>query len=156
MPKGYITVASAEEYYKNEPISSKIKYMIPIILVNVYLLHYIIKLESVCECSKDWKRTFIKYSLLITIAMTLLYIFGPLPYKNLSNFIEYLYAIVGFISLIVIFLYIRQLRTSKCKCSESNARILMEVINYIKSGWLLLIAIFGGGLVAGILGINRF
>ena len=33
--------------------------IIPIV-INLYLLNYVFKLEGVCDCSKDWRRDYIK------------------------------------------------------------------------------------------------
>ncbi len=121
-----------------------------VILVNVYLLHYITKLESLCDCSKDWKRTFIKYSLSLNIAVLLINLFS-INLGLFKNLLIGINGLIGTVSIIIIFLYIKQLKAIKCGCSENNARLLMEVINYFKLAMLLFVAISGAGLVAAIL-----
>jgi hypothetical protein len=127
---------------------------VAVILVNVYLLHYVTKLESSCDCSKDWKRTFIKYFLYLTIALLLINLFG-VSLGELKKYILVISGVLATINIIVIFLYIRQLKATKCDCSEGNARTLMEVINYFKLARLLFITILGAGLASAVLSIKN-
>ncbi len=142
----------AEEKLKELGKFMSVAFMISVavILVNVYLLHYVTKLESSCDCSKDWKRTFIKYFLYFTIAMLLINLVG-LSLGLVKKYLLIIQSIIGIISIVVIFLYIRQLKATKCLCSENNARLLMEIINYVKLGWLLFVTIFGAGLAVAVL-----
>ena len=127
---------------------------VAVILVNVYLLHYVTKLESTCDCSKDWKRTFIKNFLYLTIALLLVNLFG-VSLGKFTKYILYISTVLAAINIIVIFLYIRQLKATKCACSEDNARTLMEVINYFKLARLLIIIMFGAGLASAVLTISK-
>ncbi len=127
---------------------------VAVILVNVYLLHYVTKLESTCDCSKDWKRTFIKNFLYLTIALLLVNLFGA-TLGEFKKYILVINSVLAAINIIVIFVYIRQLKATKCACSEGNARTLMEVINYFKLAWLLFITIFGAGLATAVLTISK-
>ena len=116
-----------------------------IITVYCYLLFWIWKLENTgCVCSRDWRRDFIMYWMIVySFAIWL-----PMIVKN-NYFIAIftiLLAIFYIASIIIVFQYVRMLKYIKCECSDGTERKVMEIFNYIQIGLFIL----------GIIGIIGF
>lgn len=115
------------------------------VILWVYVYAYVIRLETIgCECAKDWKRSYIKYYVLIMVPLMLLRLVGLLPKTFL--------ALTMFFTLFFIFVvyrYIHELREKKCECSKDKVRDVLEVVNYIQIGLLVfaLVVIIGGSLI---------
>ena len=96
----------------------------------VFVYMWIVKLEKTgCECSKDWRRGFIKVYALIILVMVVLEIFFKLP-----DVVGIIYAVLSLVFIVVVFQYIHELKRIKCGCSESQTRDILEIVNYIQIG----------------------
>lgn len=92
------------------------------------VLMYIVRLEiHRCECSKDWKRDFIKYYLIVYIPMFLSMLLIQFPVPLLS-----VVALANIVYIFVVFAYIKKLQRNNCKCSIEKIRNVLEIVNYIQ------------------------
>jgi LytS/YehU family sensor histidine kinase len=109
-----------------------IRHIIELILFS-YIIYYILKLEKIgCECSQDWKRTFIKYFYIITIVYIFIHIISLFTNKfKLNSSISLIMMICNLLSIGIVYLYIHQLKKEKCECSKDQARDVLEIYNYI-------------------------
>lgn len=102
-----------------------------------FVYMWIVRLEKTgCECSKDWRRTFIKVYAIIILVMVVIEIFFKLP-----EVIGVIYAILSLVFIIVVFQYIHELKRIKCECSESKTRDILEIVNYIQIAVVSLFAL---------------
>jgi hypothetical protein len=93
-----------------------------------FVVAYVVRLEQIgCECSKDWKRDFIKYYLLVIIPIMILKLFVDLPVALAG-----LTFVFGLTFIFVVFTYIQELRKKKCECSKAPIRDILEIFNYIQ------------------------
>lgn len=145
---------------KNNFCSSLI--IIIVLLINILIVNYTRKLEKItCECSKDWRRTFIKVYAMVTIGITTLFIVlpmlghvtgcGPDLQKILTNpvtrFVINLYAVVGLVNIVALFTYSQKIVINRCECSQSWERtfiyyysmVVMSI--YIFTGAMLLLVV---------------
>ena len=128
---------------------------ITIISINVLILNYVIKLEKVsCECSKDWKRDYIKYFAIITIIVMSLMTIIPLLTNRYITLIQTpffrilsgLFSIATLVNIYALFTYSQQIVLSTCKCSKSWERtfiyyysmVIMSVYIFIITSIILL------------------
>ena len=112
--------------------------LIPISL-NLYLLNYVFKLEGTCDCSKDWRRDYIKYFLLLSLFFSLATVITIDFLKTIkSEIVSIILSAIWVVYLYVVFTYIRKLKNSKCLCSEDTARTVMQIVNYIGIGSIVL------------------
>ena len=105
-----------------------------LLILWVYVYMWIYKLETIgCECSKDWKRTFMYVYVCIMIPVMICKIAGV--------WTSVLWPLTLFLSVMFIscvFFYIKELKRTKCECSESDTRTVLEIVNYIQIGILLI------------------
>lgn len=98
-----------------------------------YVYIYITKLENIgCECSKDWRRNFIKMYSVVLIILIITFLIGIKIY--------YVGPVIMFFTIFFIFTvfhYIHDLKVKKCECSKSNIRDILEVVNYIQVGLII-------------------
>jgi len=108
-----------------------------------FVIKYITELENNCNCSNNWKRDFIKYSLIIFIIILFIQILLRFIKKKIkinSNIILLIF-IFNFIFTIIVAVYINELKKNECKCSESNIRTVLEIINYIRMSLMIISSI---------------
>lgn len=119
-----------------------------------YIFLYIIKLEKIgCECALNWRRSFIKYYIIVIILTAILKItslFDKIPFaiKLLLPF-----ATVAF--LIITYQYVNDLKKKKCECSRETARDVLEIVNYIQIGLVVFSVCIGFFLVYSIKSSER-
>jgi hypothetical protein len=107
-----------------------------------YILHYLLKLEKIgCECSKDWKRKFIMYYIIVIFIFMAIQIISFVAYKAMHPIINTIIFLGNIFFAVIVFKYIHELRTEKCECSEDQARDLLELINYIQIALLIFILV---------------
>ena len=106
-----------------------------------FVFKYITELESNCNCSNNWKRDFIKYSLIIFIIILFIQITLRFIKKKIkiNNIIPVLMFIFNFIFTIIVAVYINELKNKDCKCSESDMRTVLEIINYIRMSLIIIV-----------------
>ena len=100
-----------------------------IILINLILFSYVLKLErEKCECSDDWKRSYIKYYTSILVILSLIVIILPVflgnktpkNIKPLTTFIRVIVLLATLVQVYVVFTYSQTLNCIKKKCECSN------------------------------------
>jgi hypothetical protein len=96
------------------------------------VLKYIKDLETYCKCSDNWKRDFIKYSLIIFIIFLLIKLINFKKLYQINKIILTLVILLNFIFTFIVLIYINELKENECKCSESDVRTILEIINYIR------------------------
>ena len=94
-----------------------------VIVMSGILLYYVFDLEqSKCLCSKNWKRDYIKIYSLSIIILTIISLFTPILDKCLA--VKGIINMAGLLNLAVLYIYIRELKSSDCVCSmEKNEKI---------------------------------
>jgi len=113
-----------------------------IIGIWLYILNYVYKLHQIgCTCAEDWRRNVIMYFIIFLIIVFLLRISGVLDNKILTPFIMTIYFILTIGFVMIVYHYIHDLKTKHCDCSQSNARTLLEYINYIQIALLSIVII---------------
>lgn len=105
-------------------------YIINIILYFITFSWIVLLEKNKCECSKNWKRDFIKYYIMAMILFMVLYgIYEITSVNKIINNYDFIFdflrnimliAEIGFVT--VVFIYIRDLIKKGCKCSESPNR----------------------------------
>lgn len=116
--------------------------MMTLYFINIVLyfitFNWVIMLDKTkCECSKNWKRDFIKYFLLTMIIylicsfiyITLSKVYN-LPFFNVFEIISKIFYILEIFYIIVVFIYIKDLK-KRCKCSQSVERDITEIYSTI-------------------------
>ena len=112
--------------------------MISIVYTALYFVWflYITDLERPqCNCSKDWKRTFIKYFSLYMIVHNLLFISNTDLLLSLRAYIDPIQAVLFVAYIYCMYFYVRQLKEENCDCSKNLKRLLMEIFAYLMIGF---------------------
>ena len=103
--------------------------------ISVMALSWINKLEeTLCKCSEDYKRDYIKYYLYVYILFLLLtiafaYVKLGKTAKKIMNFVNVIMIIGLILNTIFAIMYINDLRN--CKCSEDIRRDIYYYLNII-------------------------
>ena len=134
-----------------------------VLLINISIVNYVRKLEQVtCDCSKDWKREYIKIYSLITVILTSLICLVPLflhlinidynLQKFLSNkifmYMGYLYTLFGLVNVYALFTYSQKIVLGICDCSKSWERTFIYYYSMLVMSLYIFMASF---LIIGIL-----
>lgn len=112
-----------------------------ILMIVVYLiiLDYIRKLEATgCDCSKDWRRSFIYWYVAIGTIYVLL---QTLVIAIGSQWLTILISLYGMMPLLwfvatVVFVistlqYVNRLKKEKCMCSEAAGRTVLHIVGWV-------------------------
>jgi hypothetical protein len=133
------------------------------LIVNIYALVWIFKLEEIpeCKCSESWMRTYIKYylhaSIPVMIISSLIYMylyinsFTPDDLANNSLFGAYrifagFVSLFGFANIVIAIVFINKLKEINCECSEDIKREIYYIYNIIGAlfiGLAVLLALIG-------------
>jgi len=105
-------------------------YIINIILYFITFSWIVLLEKNKCECSKNWKRDFIKYYIMAMILFIVSYgIYEIMSANRIINNYDFIFDFlrnlmliseIGFVA--IVFVYIRDLIKNRCKCSESPNR----------------------------------
>ena len=104
---------------------------------NLFVLHTVTRLEKMgCECAMDWRRTFISdFTIFMVVWIATTAIVGMVWPRLLSNVafatVSGVVGLVAFVNAVISLQYIADLRKDKCKCSESVARTVWEVLLWL-------------------------
>jgi len=122
------------------------------LIINIYALNWINKLEAIpeCKCSNSWMRTYIKYYLYVIIPfMVIILLLNIYLYlNNLSSrdMRVYLYNnslltsytffvgivnIAAFVNMIISIIFINRLKELNCECSEDVRRDVYYIYNIV-------------------------
>ena len=128
------------------------------IIINVYALVWIMKLEAIpeCKCSDNWMRLYIKYFLhvyipvLIISLLTNVYLYsnGLAPTDLTSGiFVAYraflgIFGLFLFANMIIAIVFINKLKEMNCECSEDIKREIYFIYNIIMASVIGLSILF--------------
>ena len=130
------------------------------LIINVYALVWIMKLEAIpeCKCSDNWMRLYIKYFLHVYIPILIisiiLYVYlysfglGPNDLNNNSVFVAYrmfvgIVGLFGFANMIIAIIFINKLKEINCECSEDVKREIYFIYNIVLASFMAVIILLG-------------
>ena len=129
------------------------------LIINIYALVWIFKLEEIpeCKCSESWMRTYIKYylhaSIPIMIITTLINMYlysNSLTQADLANnslftayriFVGFV-GLFGFANIVIAIVFINKLKEINCECSEDIKREIYFIYNIIGALFVGLAVLF--------------
>ncbi len=126
------------------------------IFLSVWLWLWIQKLESTgCECSKEWRRNFLKIYFIGIVIVNIMSLIYFLVYSDSFieriPFLSILLMILNIVYTIVAIQYSRNLKMIKCECSDELRRDVLFIwgmINAISYGIIIFMALVGSILYA--------
>lgn len=90
---------------------------------------YVSRLEQTgCECSRDWRREYIRYYAILMLAIILAAFTTTI--HNIA--ITVVLVLLNAVFLIAVFQYIHRLKREKCECSQAVTRDVMEIVNLVQ------------------------
>jgi hypothetical protein len=120
------------------------------LIINIYALNWINKLESIpeCKCSNSWMRTYIKYYLYVIIPfMVIILSLNIYLYLNnlssrdmrvylynnslLTSYTFFIVNIAAFVNMIISIIFINRLKEINCECSEDVRRDVYYIYNIV-------------------------
>jgi len=117
-----------------------------IIGINIFTIFWILNMErKLCKCSENWKRSFIKYYLILTTSISVflnLYAYTFLEYMSFNMTIIFGVSILNIVNMILSIYYISDLIKDKCECSEDIIREIYYYQQYIYSIIMSLFLVF--------------
>lgn len=105
-----------------------------LVAYNLFVLHIVDKLEKMgCDCAMNWKRRFIAvFAQFMIVWLVLVLIAGIIAPSILTHPLVQmagtLVGLFGLANLAISVSYLWKLRSDNCKCSESVAKTLWEII----------------------------
>jgi hypothetical protein len=123
------------------------------LIINIYALNWINKLEAIpeCKCSNSWMRTYLKYYLYIIIPfiliLLLLHIYlytNNLTQRSLYNnplfsiyqIFHWFINIAGLINVVISIIFINKLKELNCECSEDVRRDIYYIYNIVLASFI--------------------
>lgn len=142
------------------------------LIINVYALIWIMKLEAIpeCKCSDNWMRLYIKYFLHVYIPILIisiiiyiyLYSSGLAPTDLTSGiFVAYrmfvgIVGLFGFANMIIAIVFISKLKELNCECSEDIKREIYFIYNIVLASFMAIALLLGlMAIPIGILSMRR-
>lgn len=156
--KSIKSLKSLSPIKNSSPVSSVVFLIVQIIaliinvLINWTMISWIQKLDNTqCECSKDWKKSGLEYwayfSLFMGVLTFILNIFFFFAYgesfkysRDFTRYFSGLLSILSFMNTIGTLVYIYNLKSIDCKCSEDIKREILYIYNWLKV--ILMIIVF--------------
>lgn len=124
------------------------------IILWTYIFSYILKLEKIgCECALDWRRTFIKYYIVLVIVIAMCKIFGI--FEKIPIIFRLAVSVGTLAFIIITYKYVHDLKKKKCECSRELARDVLEIVNYIQLGILVLVGLYGLYMTFTLMSIDK-
>ena len=119
------------------------------IVVAVIVLTYVFKLEETsCECSKDWRRDYIKYYSMATLGLITLVVLSGMLGLNLGKMavvrvvlvlISFAWTVASLTNIYAMFTYTHKLAWNQnCECSSQWQRTFIYYYSMIVASVLLL------------------
>lgn len=116
------------------------------IVINWAMISWINKLEKIdCKCSKDWKRPALQYwayfAIVFSVMSFALNLFFYFSYGNVFKRNQYFAGVVGlfsFMNMVGSLMYIYNLKSIDCECSEDMRREIIYVYNWMRVAIMLL------------------
>lgn len=116
------------------------------IAINWSMISWIDKLDKIkCECSKDWKKPMLKYwayfamfTTMVSFVINLFYFFtsGQKPLTNM--YVSGFLIMFSFLNVIGTLLYIYNLKSIDCQCSEDMRREIHYIYNWVRLVFFIL------------------
>lgn len=96
-------------------------------IINILIVYYLINLEhKYCDCIRDWRHDYLKYSTMFFIFINLLVLSGfKIDITNVSGII----IILNIITIYSFYTYIRDLDNTKCECAVVKQEKLHKFLN---------------------------
>lgn len=105
-----------------DPIVRQIISLIVVALFS-WFYYYLDKLEKIgCKCALNNTRTLLMVSIGLIVVLRLVDAFIPLP-----SLPQLILSASSVAFVVLAFVYIKHLKTEKCKCSETSTRKIMEI-----------------------------
>lgn len=99
------------------------------LIVNILIVYYLINLEDkTCNCIRDWRHNYIKFTTIFNIILTSLILFGLIKQVDLMN-INVIMFILTIINIYAFYTYIGDLDETKCECAVSKQKNLHKFLN---------------------------
>jgi hypothetical protein len=152
--KSIKSLKSLSPMKNSSPVSSVLFFIVQVIaltinvLINWAMISWIQKLDKTqCECSKDWKKSGLEhwayFALFMGVLTFILNIFFFFAYGESFKYNRYftgLLSILSFMNTIATLLYIYNLKSIDCKCSEDMKREILYIYNWLRV--ILMIIVF--------------
>jgi hypothetical protein len=134
-----------------------IAFMLLAIIINVYILMYLINLEKIgCKCALNWRRTYIMFFIIFSVILSIASLFS---YDILTSAVVMaLFTVASIANVVIILQYISILKDEHCKCSEALAREIMHFIAILYAFFyvlLFIILIFMGFKASEFTGVAK-
>lgn len=109
------------------------------LVFDVFLIKWLFDLDTnSCECSKDWKKDYIKHWLMlhsvfvgINIIVTIYNYFKGIYNVQCACIMSLVLYIIGLLNFIFSIMYIKQLKNIDCKCTENRLREFYYIYSWI-------------------------
>lgn len=134
-----------------------IAFILLAVVINVYLLMYLYHLEKIgCDCAINWRRTFIMFVIGLSLGLSVLSIFSVDMLS--SSLIMTVFSALSIANVIVILQYVHLLKKEQCKCSESLAREIMQVIAILYAFFyimLFIVLFYAGFKISSVIAMSK-
>lgn len=114
-------------------------------LINILFLFaafkWISEMEKSCECSKDWRRTFIKnfYAIAILASFANIWmIASPNFGRDYTKYIHRPMLVLSLLNVLAAISYINKLRKDECDCSAGVQRNFIFISSIIQLGLIVI------------------
>jgi hypothetical protein len=120
-------------------------YVLAVVLIalQVWILAYTIDLrEKNCACAIDWRLTFVQFAIVFNLFAGFFAFYIP-AIAVVTVPVAVAFVIVGL-------MYIQDMKSSKCSCSENRARDALEILLYVSAFmWVIAITMAIAGFITG-------
>jgi len=134
-----------------------IAFILLTVIINVYILMYLFHLEKIgCACAINWRRSFIMFVIGIALVLSVLSVFSVDLLT--SSLIMTVFSVVSIANVIIILQYVHLLKKEQCKCSESLAREIMQVIAILYAFFyvmLFIVLLYSGFKISSIVALSK-
>jgi hypothetical protein len=124
------------------------------------IIYYLKQLETIgCKCSMNYKRTYIMYYHIFSIAVGFITLLSGISGGNIAEYIAktsfaipliVLLTTAGITNVVFTLMYVEELKKDNCECSESVFRTMMYILSIIAVVTWVLILLLGialGGVI---------
>jgi hypothetical protein len=100
---------------------------IALLILQGFTIKYLMDLENIgCLCAMDWKRDYLLlYAIFAFVAIIVSGFFKQVP----GPMLKVLFGVFTIVNIVLSIIYIYNLKTSNCECSEN---VMREVIYYVE------------------------
>ena len=127
--------------------------MLVVVLVQCYIVRYLHRLEQTgCQCAMDWRRTYAMWFVVVAIIINVanfcimagtgwtesLWTLGG---TGVGTALSMLFFLGGVVFTVATLQYVSRLKREKCKCSESSARVVIEIVAWMNAFLYIILAL---------------